>query len=73
MEEFEIDDVTYRAVCSVQQRKCSGDNQNGSDVFICVGELLGNIHHASTNERELGMNYQRKSMSEIFAAQKEKV
>ena len=74
LEEFEIDTVIYRASMF---RTARGNVQTMAKMdpmfFICVGELLGKIHYVSTNERELGMNYQRKSMSEIFAAQKEKV
>lgn len=74
LEEFEIDGITYRASMF---RTARGNVQTTTKMdpmfFICVGELLGSIHHTSTNEREIGMNYQRKSMKEIFTAQKEKV
>lgn len=74
LEEFEINGITYRAsMFRTARGNVQISTKMDSMFFICVGELLGNIHHASTNERELGMNYQRKSMSEIFAAQKEKV
>lgn len=74
LEEFEIDGVVYRASMF---RTARGNVQVTTKMdpmfFICVGELLGMIHHVSTNQREIGMNYKRKSMSEIFNAQKEKV
>lgn len=74
LEEFEIDGVVYRANMF---RTARGNVQVTTEMtpmfFICVGDLLGSIHHVSTNEREIGMHYQRKSMSEIFQAQKEKV
>ena len=38
--------------------------------FICVGELLGTIHRASTEERELGMHYKRNSMAQAFEEHK---
>ena len=41
--------------------------------FICVGDLLGTIHHVSTNERELGIHFQRSSKAEDYAALKERV
>lgn len=74
LEEFEINGITYRASMF---RTARGNVQTTTEMtpmfFICVGELLGMIHHASTNEREIGMNYQRRTMKEIYAEQKEKV
>ena len=74
LEEFEIDGVTYRAS---MLRTARGNVQVSTEMtpmfFICVGELLGMIHYASTNEREIGMNYKRRTIAESFAAQKEKV
>jgi len=74
LEEFEIDGQTYRASMF---RTARGNVQATVDMtpmfFICVGDLLGTIHHVSTNEREIGMHYKRKTLSEIFEAQKERV
>ena len=73
LEEFEIDGITDRASMF---RTARGNVQVTTKMnplfFICVGELLGAIHHVSTNEREIGMKYKRKSMSEIFSEQKDK-
>ncbi len=74
LEEFELDGIVYRASMF---RTARGNVQVTTEMtpmfFICVGDLLGMIHHVSTNEREIGMNYKRKSLSEIFNQQKEKV
>lgn len=74
LEEFEIDGVTYRASMF---RTARGNVQASTEMtpmfFICVGELLGIIHHVSTDERENGMKFQRKELKDIFSQQKEKV
>lgn len=74
LEEFEIDGVTYRASMF---RTARGNIQASTEMtpmfFICVGELLGIIHHVSTDERENGMKFQRKELKDIFSHQKEKV
>lgn len=73
LEEFEIDGRAYRASMFRTARgviKATVDM--GPMFFICVGELLGIIHHVSTNERELGLRYRRKSKADDFAAMKEK-
>lgn len=74
LEEFEIDGVTYRASMF---RTARGNVQASTEMtpmfFICVGELLGIIHHVSTDERENGMKFQRKELKDIFSHQKEKV
>ena len=74
LEEFEIDGVTYRASMF---RTARGNIQASTEMtpmfFICVGELLGIIHHVSTDERENGMKFQRKELKDIFLHQKEKV
>lgn len=74
LEEFEIDNVVYRASMF---RTARGYVQVVKEMtpmfFICAGELLGMIHHVSTNERENGMHFQRISLAEAFAIQKEKV
>ena len=74
LEEFEIDDMTYRASMF---RTARGNVQVTTEMtpmfFICVGELLGMIHHVSTDEQENGMHFQRSSQQDIFSRQKEKV
>ena len=67
LEEFEIDGVTYRASMF---RTARGNVQASTEMtpmfFICVGELLGIIHHVSTDERENGMKFQRKELKDIL-------
>ncbi|MBQ7954292.1 MAG: phosphotransferase [Lachnospiraceae bacterium] len=74
LEEFEIDDVSYRASMF---RAARGNIQVTTEMtpmfFICVGELLGMIHHVSTDEREIGMNYQRRTLKDSFSEQKKKI
>ncbi len=74
LEEFEIDGQTYRASMF---RTARGNVQSTASFtpmfFICVGDLLGGIHKVSTDEREMKMNFKRRSMAEIFREQKEKV
>lgn len=74
LEEFEIDEVTYRASMF---RTARGNVQITTEMkpmfFICVGELLGIIHHVSTDERENGMNYHRRTLMKAFSEQKQKV
>lgn len=74
LEEFEIDGVTYRASSF---RTARGNVKVTMEMtpmfFICVGDLLGTIHRVSTNERELGIEYRRKKMSETFAELKNRV
>lgn len=71
LETFEIDGITYRASMF---RTARGNVQVTTKMnpmfFICVGELLGTIHRASTEERELGMHYKRKSMAQAFEEHK---
>jgi len=73
LEEFVIDGVTYRASMF---RTARGIVEAGTNMkpmfFICVGDLLGTIHHVSTNERELGIRYQRKTLAEQFEERKER-
>lgn len=72
LEEFAIDGITYRASMFRTARGGVEPIANMNPMFfICVGDLLGTIHHVSTNERELGIKYQRKSMAEIFSEVKE--
>lgn len=74
LEEFVIDGRTYRASMF---RKARGTVKATMDMspmfFICVGDLLGTIHYVSTNERELGIKYRRKSLTEYFDELKERV
>ncbi len=74
LEEFEINGMTYRASMF---RTARGVIKTSTEMtpmfFICVGDLLGTIHHISTDERQLGMNYKRKSNAEYFATLKEQV
>lgn len=74
LEEFEIDGITYRASMF---RKARGTNKATMDMgpmfFICAGDLLGAIHAVSTNERELGIKYKRKTLAEQFANLKSEV
>lgn len=74
LEEFEIDGKTYRASMF---RTARGVIKTTTDMtplfFICVGDLLGAIHHVSTDERELGIKFKRPSKAEDFAALKARV
>lgn len=74
LEEFEIDGRTYRASMF---RTARGVIKTTTDMtpmfFICVGDLLGTIHYISTDERELGINFKRKSKAQDFTALKERV
>lgn len=68
LEEFEINGTTYRASMF---RKARGNVSATSDItpmyLICVGDLLGTIHHVSTDERRIGMRYKRRTLAENFA------
>lgn len=74
LEEFEIDGQTYRASMF---RTARGVIKTTTDMtpmfFICAGDLLGAIHHVSTDERELGIKFKRQSKAEDFAALKARV
>lgn len=71
LEEFEIDGATYRASMFRTARGVVEPVVKMTPMFfICVGDLLGTIHHVSTNERELGINYQRKTLADQFADRK---
>lgn len=74
LEEFEIDGYTYRASMF---RTARGVIKTTTDMtpmfFICVGDLLGTIHHISTDERELGIRFKRKSKADDLTALKERV
>lgn len=74
LEEFAIDGKLYRASMF---RTARGNIKLTTEMkpmfFICVGDLLGAIHHVSTNERELGIRYSRKKLSDTFDALKNRV
>lgn len=73
LEEFSIDGKTYRAsMFRTARGKVEPIGSMSPMLFICVGDLMGTIHHVSTNERELGIRYQRNSVEEQFAAYKER-
>lgn len=73
LEEFEIDGKTYRAGMFRTARGKLEPIANMSPMFfICVGDLMGTIHNVSTNEREIGIKYQRKTLTEQFSERKEK-
>lgn len=74
LEEFEIDGRTYRASMF---RTARGAIKTSTDMtpmfFICAGDLLGSIHHVSTNERELGIRFKRPAKADDYAALKTRV
>ena len=71
LEEFEIDGKTYRASMF---RTARGVIRTTTDMtpmyFICCGELLGVIHHVSTDEREKGFRFKRGTKADDFASLK---
>ena len=73
MHEFEIDGTVYRASMF---RTARGNVKEIRDItpmyFICVGELLGAIHHVSTDEREMGMKFVRPVKNDQFHAYMER-
>lgn len=74
LEEFEIDGRVYRASMFRTARGVIKTSPEMKPMFfICVGDLLGTIHHVSTDERELGINFKRKEKSEEFVLLKERV
>lgn len=74
LEEFEIDGVTYRASMFRTARGAVEPTAKITPMFfLCVGDLMGTIHHVSTNEREIGIHYQRQTMQEQFSERKERV
>ena len=74
LEEFEIDGKTYRASMF---RTARGVIKTTTDMkpmyFICCGDLLGAIHHVSTDEREKGFKFMRGTKAADFAELKERV
>ena len=74
LEEFEIDGKIYRASMFRTARGVIKERTEMTPMFfICVGDLLGAIHHVSTNERESGIRFKRNSQQEKFSALKERV
>lgn len=74
LEEFEINGQLYRASMFRRARGIIKDTTDMTPMFfICCGDLLGAIHHVSTDERERGFRFMRKSKSDDFAALKERV
>lgn len=73
LEEFEINGITYRASMFRKARGTIKATTNMTPMFfICVGDLLGTIHYVSTNERELGVRYRRKALSEAFEEKRQR-
>lgn len=74
LEEFEYEGRTYRASMF---RTARGSIKPTAEMtpmfFICVGDLLGTIHHISTDERMLGIQFQRNRKADEFAALKARV
>ena len=74
LEEFEIDGRVYRASMFRTARGVIKTSPEMKPMFfICVGDLLGTIHHVSTDERQLGINFKRKEKSEEFLLLNERV
>lgn len=74
LEEFEIEGQIYRASMFRTARGVLKATANMTPMFfICAGDLLGTIHHASTNERELGIRFKRPSKAADYAALKARV
>ena len=74
LEEFEIEGKTYRASMF---RTARGVIKETTDItpmfFICCGDLLGAIHHVSTDEREKGFKFMRGTKADDFSSMKERV
>lgn len=74
LEEFEINGHTYRASMF---RTARGVIKTTTDMtpmyFICCGDLLGTIHHVSTDEQEKGFRFMRRAKADDFSAMKERV
>ena len=74
LEEFEIDGKTYRASMFRTARGVFKTKTEMTPMFfICCGDLLGAIHHVSTDERIKGFKFMRKTKAEAFSALKERV
>lgn len=74
LEEFEIDGRVYRASMFRTARGVIKDTTDMTPMFfICAGDLLGAIHHVSTNEREMGIRFKRPTKADDFASLKARV
>ena len=74
LEEFEIDGKMYRASMFRTARGVTKTTTEMTPMFfICCGDLLGAIHHVSTDEREKGFKFMRGTKADDFAAMKERV
>ena len=74
LEEFEIDGRTYRASMFRTARGVIRQTVEMTPMyFIVCGDLLGAIHHVSTDEREKGFNFKRNSKASDFTELKERV
>ena len=74
LEEFEIDGRTYRASMFRTARGVIKETAEMTPMFfICCGDLLGAIHHVSTDEREKGFKFMRRTKADDFTALKERV
>lgn len=73
LEEFEIGGKVYRASMFRTARGAVEPVARMSPMFfVCVGDLLGTIHHVSTNERKRKLAFKRKTLAEQFAERKER-
>lgn len=67
LEEFELDGVLYRAsMFRTARGTVKSIAQMNPMFFLCVGELLGKIHHVSTDEQEIGIRFVRRTLAENF-------
>ena len=74
LEEFEIDGKFYRASMFRTARGVVKETTKMDPMFfICCGDLLGTIHHVSTDEREKGFKFKRGTKAEDFAVVKQRV
>ena len=74
LEDFEIDGKHYRASMFRTARGVIREINDFTPMFfICCGDLLGAIHHVSTDEREKGFHFKRGNKADDFAALKARV
>lgn len=74
LEEFEIDGKTYRASMFRTARGVIKTTTEMTPMyFICCGDLLGAIHHVSTDEQEKGFRFMRGTKANDFSALKARV
>lgn len=74
MEELTIHNQTYR-ICMFRTAKGNvvAPEEMTPMFFICVGELLGKIHHVSCDEQQIGMKFKRQTIEERFEEEMEKM